>query len=354
MPNKFIPPVAAFDEVRVGNFGAHIIAGEATRGDIPNYSFVVYDPEQRDQIDSDLCVSFGLAMLSEQTEGSKMSGCYNFAEYKRIYKRPLDELGADIFGVLMTRSKVGIPEAKLWDYTQGNKRNYYANAVNIPKNVHDNAKLHMGKSAFQIYQPFGWDKFDTARAYLNKLRVLLSTGADGHNIEVIGYLKAGDNFKDIKALKKPLDIRFNEDKIFSKDSYDRPDNIMNYRLGVYRNGYRFFSRKEVNQFFNLYTLCDMPRELAELLNNYNNKAIKGTSEKVYLVKNGKKYWIPNEETAWAYDIYMYSVNSLTDEELNKIPEGEQLRFEDALEENRKKLNEILNSPVVLERLKNKL
>jgi len=332
-----VVPVATWDEKDVKNFGAAVIAGSALKSDIPNYSFVVFDPEQKDQKDSYFCTNYMLSYMSDVTEDVVTSPCFNYAKYKELYNRPIAELGAPLFQMILTRCKVGIPKKELWDYP-GNNQNWYANAKNIPANVVADALNHLAKSAFEIEVERGWSKFESAIAYMNKLKVLIGTGADGHAITLIGKLKAGDDFYDL-PVKNPFHKTFNEDMIITKDSYSK---AMNYRLGYSNNGYRFFTANEVAGFFGLYLIFDMPRALAELLNLYNNKAVKGTEDKCYLIKNGVKNYIPNKETAWCFGIRLWGdVIFITDEELNKIPDGIVLKSQDGLYYNL--INEVINT-----------
>lgn len=346
----FTPPEACFDEVdSLGrNFDLGAVEGQVSKSDFPTKSFVVYDPEQKDQLDTDMCVGESGAYTREATEGIKLSGAFAFAQAKKA-EGSIQSFGTSPFRVGMALVNTGICEEDMWPI-QSNKRDYLANWNKIPSSAYDDAIIHKGKSLWEAKIPWGMTKFEAMLAYLWKFKAsnyLIMTGADAHAITEIGFLKAGDNFKDMPGIKNPFDITFREDRLISKDSYDRSS--MNYHLGYYKKGYRFFTADEVSQFFTGYMVTDLPRALAELLNKFNNKLVKSDTEDVYLVQNGKKCLFENEEAVWSHGYSLWDeIEHLTPDELALIQNGNPLTFNNGPLKNL--VNEIVNSPTVATRL----
>lgn len=305
---NFIPEDKGFrDEVDERNFGAEVLAGQVTKEDIPKDDFIVFDPILKDQKDSDFCTDYSLSYAREATEGVQLSPCFNFAQVKN--EDGDLSWGSSPLKMCKSAVKAGIPEIEYYDYKERGKRDYYATWKNVPEEAKKNAELHKAQSYFQINPPIGWDKYDTILAYLNKFRnqkLLVLTGVDAHAVTAIG--KKGN-------------------WIVCKDSYDRTN--INYRIGFYNKGYRYFTRDEANQLFTGYMITDMPRNLAELLVKYNDKAVKvKDNPDVYLVKEGKKCLLKNEYYAWSYDIKLWEdVNVILKDDFDFIPTGEPLKID---------------------------
>lgn len=339
-----------FDEKDERNFGSFVLFGDFSKYDLPTESFIVYDPEQKDQAFTDFCTGESQAYGQERNDGEPLSGAFNFASNKKLSNALLSEWGASVLGGLKARQKYGITKESLWPVDVNKSRDEMANFDVIPDYVKQEALNHRGGAYFEVKRPFGWSLFDTIKACLNKNRQLIHSGIDGHATTFIGYLKAGDNFKDIKGIKRPVDLTFNEDVLIAKDSYDRPS--MNYRAGEYHNGYRFFKLEESRFLFTCYFEVDMDRNLAELLVAYNNKVVKGSNERCYLIQNGKKCLIPNQECAWAYGIRLWKdVNTISDKELDLLPDGDMLNLKNGPQFDL--VNEIINSPEVAKQFINK-
>lgn len=330
------------EETDERNFGSSIL-GEIQKSDLPTTGFIVYDPIQQDQKDTDFCTGYSAAYDDEAKNGQQMSGAFNFACNKYLSNSSIASYGASILGACKATAKSGACPLPLYQYQEG-KRDWYANWSNVSYAAQQEALKYIGKSYFEIETPFGWNKFDSLIAHLYKYRSsrqLIRTGANGHAITLIGLVKAGE---------KHNGRTFSEDMIVAKDSYKRSWSPKTYSLGWYYDGYRYFNRSDVGAFWTCYMVTDMPRSLAEILNLYDSKVVKGSSPSVYLVTNGCKNLIPNEETAWSYGISLWNdVNVITDEEINLIPDGSTLEYNSG--KLAKLVTEIANSPQVAKRLK---
>ncbi|MBU1067794.1 hypothetical protein KKE60_08410, partial [Patescibacteria group bacterium] len=324
------------------NFGSQNFAGVITRDDLPDSSFVVYDPVLIDQKDTLFCVGFSGRMCRDATEEIITSGSMAFSLAKKRDGSTTQGNGTSPLKVAKVLVESGICKNELYPLTGNGQGNYLANWHNIPEEAWSDALKHKGGSYFEVNIPWRMSKFEGMVAHLNKFKnqkLLIMTGADGHAITPIGYLKAGDNFKDILNLERPFNKIFSEDRLISKDSYDRSS--MNYSLGYYKNGYRFFTVNEVSYFFTGYMITDIPRELAEILNRFTGKLIKSDGEDIFLVKDGKRWLFESEEALWSHNYYLtQGIEYLTPSEINLIPNGEKLTVENGI--NKELINEIVN------------
>jgi len=297
------------------SFGAHLIRGHVTKDDVVDKDFQVMKPVLINQGNTDFCVGCSRAYGAQATESQLMSWAGAYAMACRILGY-VPDYGTSILSMCKGAVVHGTPEEKYYKY--GIKgRNWFANWRNIPDEGLTNAEKHKAKSYYRIYEPFGMDRFDTFRAYLNKFadkKIVIHTGVDGHAVTLIGQ----------KTVSGEL-------KLVAVDSYG--DRSINYRIGRSIDGFRYFTRAEANQLFNGYILFDMERELAEILNQYDNKVIKLESDtKCYLVKEGTKHYIKSEEIAWSHNHLLAPYDgklteTITEIELNKIPDGEELKLE---------------------------
>lgn len=315
--NKKINIKGCWDEIDERNFGAECIAGQVTENDLTdkNFKTVNFD-DLIDQDITDFCVACSGAYAKEATEGKKMSWAGLYALSCKVLGY-IPSFGMSILAMMKARVKYGIPEEQYYPYIKSKYKNNLANWRNLTKEALDNAYRHKDSSYFQIKVPNGMSKFDAFRGYLNKLKdkkVVINTGADSHAISLCGQ----------KTINGEL-------RIGGPDSYGN-DNKIDYRLGVERNGWRWFNKHEVSQFFNGYIGNDMPREIAELLNEYNEKAVKTSdSNACYYIKGGKKHKLNNEAIAWAFNTLLFHPNNvyvITEEEMNLIPEGEPMKYKD--------------------------
>jgi len=340
--NEDIPENKGFiDEKDNRTFGSSSFY-KISKKDLPSKgsSVIIYEPKVKDQFDTDFCVGFSGSYVREATEGKPMSGEFAFAMAKK-QANSIKGWGTSLLKICKGLVEYGIPEQELWQIKKKQRRNKYANWKNITKKTYDNALKHKAQSYFQLEQGRGMDLFDSIIAYLNAYKgekLLVMTGSDAHAITSIGW-------QDYAKIKE---------KLICKDSYDRP--YMKYRIGKYEagTGRRYFTRQEVNSsFFTCYMLHDMPRDLAGILNVYKGKAVKGISDKVYLIKNGKKHHIQDEETAWVNLISIWhDIEPILQTELDKIPEGKPITFKESPEKMRRLITEIVNSPKILERYRN--
>jgi len=306
------------DEVDSRNFGAEIAATISTK-DLVKESFVVLNIEPQDQLDSDYCAGFSGAYSSEQTEGMQCSGSFLFAMAKKLsgsYKG----WGTSILKISQARTKFGVCNKSSWEYKKG-KRDYYANWNNIPEEVYKEAEQHKAKSYYQVSKGFNWSMFDTIRAYLKITGKTINTGATGHAITIIGYVDENQNFSHDfpEKLKKIIKDNNIKDKLIALDSYGER---------TYYNGYRFIDRVESEALFTPYITLDIPRNLADILNEYDQKCIKTKDDpKCYLVRGGQRCHLKNPMTALSHNILLQGdVFTITDEDMSLIPEGKMLSF----------------------------
>jgi len=310
---NFIPEDKGFiDEVDSRSFGAEVIGGAVTKDDIPTEDFIVYDPKLKDQLDTDFCVNHSLAYAREATEKVQLSASFNFAWIKRFIDGSMS-WGTSPLKACKSAVKIGIPELKYYNYNKRGKRNWFANWSNVPKEAKNNAELHKAQSYFEL-KSRGMDRFDTILAYMNKFKknkLLVLSGVDKHAVTGIG-----------RATRNEVVT------IQCKDSYDRAG--MRYRVGKYEKGYRYFTRAEANQLFTPYMITDIPRALAEVLNEYNGKAIKTEDDKnVYLVKDGKKKLFRTEYYGWSHNIKLWSeINIISKQDIELIPLGEPVKIDE--------------------------
>ena len=292
------------DEVDERNFGSRAIY-TPKREDLVDETFIVFNPTPLDQYDSDFCVGYGGAYVAEATEGRVCSGAYLFAMAKKLSGEYL-RYGTSILKMCRARQKFGVCKKELYDYKKG-KRNYYANWENIPQEAHEDAGQHKSKAYFALDIPWGWTKFDAIRANLWHFRdkkVLIDTGNNGHKITIIGY-------------DKP------KNALIAQDTYgDR----------TFNKGIRFIGEWEANRMFTPYFQIDMARALAELLVQYNGKAVKLKDDnECYLIYNSKKRHLKNEVIAWAHNTLLFDPNfvyEISKENFDKIPTGEPAKFKD--------------------------
>ncbi|MCK9599337.1 MAG: hypothetical protein M0R06_09870 [Sphaerochaeta sp.] len=293
-------------------FGARVIAGEITADDLIDVPFTnAPNLVLIDQKGTDFCVGAGKAYHKQNTEGQLMSWAGAFALGCKA-QGYVGDWGISILQVMRGAQKYGTPEEAVWPF-KGN-RNDAAAYGTMSAEVLENAARHKDGSFFAIELPRGWDQFDAFRAYLNKFReskAVIQTGADGHNITLIGQVKSASDIL-----------------LYGPDSYGL--RAGQYRLGVTKDGYRYFTRKEVNQMFTGYMAFDLPRAVAELLNAYDHKAVKlQDHNNCYVVYEGKKHLLKNELTAWAYGVLLPTngVYLLHKDEFDLIPTGSEAIFD---------------------------
>jgi len=306
-----------FDEIDDRNFGAEIVAGQVTKNDLTDKNFKTANFTQLiDQGWTDFCVGASGAYAKQSSEGrGLMSWCGAYALACK-YLGYVPKYGMSILVMMKVRCKYGIPEDKYYPFLKNKTKAYLANWRNMSVEAIANAYTHRDKTYFMINIPYKWNEFDTFRAYMNKLtkeKIVINTGADAHAISLCEQ-------KTING----------EIRIGGPDSYGLKN--LKYRLGISINGFRYFNKYEVNQFFHGYIGLDMDRHLAELLNEYNDKAVKThESNTCYLIKNGKKNELKNEYIAWAHNTLLFDPNfviEIKEEELDIIPMGEIVKFKD--------------------------
>jgi hypothetical protein len=305
------------DETDERDFGAHLIRGHVSKSDLTDKEFRVATVILIHQGSTDFCVGCSRAYGAQATEGKLMSWAGAYAMSCKILGY-IPKYGTSILSMCKGAVSYGTPEEKYYKYSAVKGRNWFANHNNISKEGYDNAKKHKAQSYYRIYEPWGMDRFDTFRAYLNKFKdkkVVIHTGVDGHAVTLLGQKK-----KD------------GEMKIYGPDSYGKTSK--NYRIGKSIDGIRYFNRSEANQLFQGYILFDMERELAEILKEYDGKVIKlEDSKKCYLVQGGEKRYIPDEDTAWSHGHLLAPydgaklVETVDKSDFDKIPDGDNLKFE---------------------------
>lgn len=340
------------------DFNAEKVVGTITKKDLIDEDFktdgdILFLIHQRW---SDFCTACQVSYEAMKSENKKVSWSGMF---KLIMKSLgyLTKFGSSIKDGCKARIKFGIPEQEFDTFQENKSRNDNANPENLSNEALKNAKLHEGESYVKII-PNKLDTFDSIRVWLNTYRkknLYIKGGIDGHAWGVDRqYILKRDNkyiFNDIKITGDDLikaGLKIGEMYLIGPDSYG--EESKNYRLAKSINGWRFWNRKQMNYNSYAYFTLDIPHSLAEILNEYAGKVVKGSGEKVYLIKNGKKRWIRDEETAWVNLISLwYELVEITDSDLDLIPEGEIMRFENAPKKLRNLINEIANSPIILQR-----
>lgn len=307
-----------YQEVDNRNFLGKNLAGEISVNDLTDSNFqTVVLNKLIDQDYTDYCVACGSAYGSEATEGIPMSWRGAYALMCKHIKT-IPAYGASILKMLIAKTVFGIPERELCEFQPDKGREWNADPKNLNQEMLDNALKHRAGSVWEAVRPYGWDRFDTFLAYLNKFKknkIVIQTGIDSHNVSLIGV--------------GPHPVT-GERCLFGPDSYGNSN--INYRVGKSINGYRYWNRKEANQLPTGNFTFDMPRALAELLNTYDNKAVKveGNPD-CYIVLNGKKHSLINEYVAWAYNTLMFDPNNfytITQEEFDLIPTGDVVKFKE--------------------------
>jgi len=308
------PVGGLYEEVDPRNFGAHVIAGEVTEEDLIEEEFSNIEiKELIHQKSTDFCVGCTKAYGKLHSEGVKMSWAGAFAMGCRA-RGWFTGWGISVLQVMRGAVKYGVPDERMWPYT-GN-RNYSANWRNMPQRVLNNAMKHRDESFFQIYGIAEMDRFDQFRAYLNKFRdrgVIIQTGIDAHSVTLIGQK-----------------YHNGELCLYGPDSYGGWNH--NYRRGKCVDGYRYFNRDDSRYLFVGYMSFDMKRDLAELLNTYDGKAVKTEGGKeCYLVSGGKRRHLRNEAIAWSHNTLLFGEDNvfvLSMEELTAIPTGTDAEFDE--------------------------
>jgi len=291
------------DEIDERNFGSDAVY-KPVREDLVNQDFIVYDPIPQDQYDSDFCAGYSGAYAAEATEGMQLAGAFMFALAKKV-AGSINGFGTSILQICKARYNFGVCRKELYDYKPG-WRDWFANWNNITPEAYKDAYSHRSKAYFQLIVPYGWDLYDAIRAYLwhfKDQKVLIQTGRDAHAATIIGY-----------SVSRGL---------IGRDSYG---------ARTYEEGLRYFNRKFANGLFTPYFSLDMERELAELLVEYNGKAVKVKDQKdCYLIQDGEKRLLSNEAVAWSVGVLLFSpdnVYEIPQTDLDKIPLGSPVSFDE--------------------------
>jgi hypothetical protein len=303
-----------YDETDSRNFNSSNIAGQISKEDLVDLDFVNFMPaEFIDQVSTDFCVGCGEAYAKEATEGKPMSWNGAFALCCKLLGY-IESWGTSILRMKKAGQKYGVPCRELWPYRQDKSRDWNADWKNMPQNVLDDALFHKDDSYWEVDIPWGWDDFDAFRATLWKFRtkkIVIQCAVDKHNVTLVGQ-------KMIEGIMYLVGI----------DSYGTRS--QNYRVGKSINGIRYFTRSEANLLSTGYFSIDIGRTLAELLNKYNEKAVKtDDSPDCFLIKNGQRHNLVNEYVAMSNNCLLFeplNVYTISKDEMNLIPEGETAKF----------------------------
>lgn len=309
------PYFGCFDEQDERTFGAEVIGGQVEKSDLTDKDFKTCDfPDLIFQDWTDFCVGCSAAYSKQATENKGMMSWPGAYALACKYIGYIPEFGMGIITMMKARCAYGIPEYYLYPFDTKKTKVQLANWNNIPPMAIKNALEHRDKSFFIINVLPGWSKFDAFRAYLNKFKddkVTINTGINNHAVTLC----------EQKTINGEL-------RIGGPDSYGQHG--LKYPIGITINGWRYFNKKEVVNFFGGYIGTDMSRTLAELLVAYTGKAIKVENDsKCWLVKDGKRRYIRNEAIAWANNTLLYDDNFVIvvkEEELNSIPVGNPLTY----------------------------
>lgn len=296
------------------NFGSQAVY-TPTKADLKEATketFIVFDPKPIDQLDSDHCVGEGCAYEADATEdfdgeSGQGSGSFIFACAKKWSGASISAFGTTLLAGCMARVKWGICNKEQFEYKRG-WRNWFSTFSNIPMEAFQTAEEHKAGSAWQLSVPWGWTKFDAIVATLYHFRekkVLIGSGMNAHRYTYIGYDKG-------------------RDCLIRRDTYG---------TRTLTRGLGFTTREQARGLFTAYFVLDIERDLASILVEYDRKVVKTENNPdCYVILNGKKRSLVDEETAWAWE-HLLSPNDsaklttiITKEELDKIPLGEPLKF----------------------------
>ncbi len=111
-------------------------------------NFVVGEPKQKDQGNTDFCTAFSTTSASELQEGVELNPYWQFAVSKMISGNP-DQWGQNIRDALKVHTKYGA--IKKSDFNREDITNEKLRYIeNYPKDLFDKAKVHRKKSYFRV------------------------------------------------------------------------------------------------------------------------------------------------------------------------------------------------------------
>lgn len=235
---------------------------------IPLEDWVVTTPlEIKDQGSTDMCTAYSLCAVSEDQEGVPLDPGFVFAMIKRERGEYL-QWGADLRSGVKVATKVGF--LKRGDNPQdfGQKpRNFIANWKNWPLNLLlPKAKAHIKESFFKVDGPY--DTFDNMRAALwqhQSDKRSIYTGCVWQS--AWNGVAAGVVPKRVTSAGVGHAFKVFGQKIINGEPYLMVQNSFGTDSGD--NGIFYFPRMIVNRYFTFgaYMLIDMPRTVAENLDN---------------------------------------------------------------------------------------
>lgn len=256
------------------DFSYSKVFGSVPAVELPEEFYVsdISEEDIKDQKNLDFCTGFAAASISEDQEGMPLNGHFPFMAAKRsLGGDEWKKWGLSLRDICKTAVNVGFIEEEHFPFAGENRafnREFVANPANWPIELDELAKSHKKASFFDVDGPY--DMFDNIRStlYLNRLeKASVLAGAlwrknwtfakDGIITDATGPVQEGHAFKIFGWL--PIN--------------GEPHLVIQNSWGAqYGNkGLFYFPRHVVNATFTygLYSFKDMPREKAEVYNEYN-------------------------------------------------------------------------------------
>jgi len=284
--------------------------------------FIVGELEILDQKKSSFCVGYGTCLTKQKQEKEKLSPTGLYAMMKKLIDKNIS-WGSRLDSGMKCLVKYGCPEQYDFPYDASKSRSFILNPKHIPV-LKVSAKDHKSRTYFQVYPMPGMTPFNAIRSAMITYDERVNTG--------IRWNRAYDKlFTDHSGiLPNPTgawafghDIVAVGQKTINNTLYLALANSYGTRFGD--NGLFYMTEQQVNRYLNYGGLIslDIERDLAELLLLYNGKAVKSKDNKdVYIIKDGKKCYIPSVEVGWCWGIRFWdSVIVITKNELELIPTG---------------------------------
>ena len=242
------------------NFSFGKVFGTIDLAEIPA-DFIVAEPKQKDQGDTDYCTAFATTSASEVQEGVELNPFWSFAVSKIISGNP-EAWGQDLLSALKSHIKYGAIEQKEydemnWEVTDLRRYEKY------PMGFFGNAEKHKKQSYFEAtgYK----DTFDAYRATLwanRAIKRLIITGVVLHDNWIAsqdGIIKEGGN-----PIVGDACLIIGQ-KTISGEPYLIAHLSADERIGD--KGKLYYLREMINKYFNFggFLFVDIPPEEAKKL-----------------------------------------------------------------------------------------
>lgn len=261
-------------EADTRDFSYSQVFGSVPALDLPE-EFYVYTPNPediKDQKNLDFCTGYASASISEDQEGIELNPQFPFMAAKRLLGGDAwKSWGLSLRDICKAAVKVGFIQQQHFPFlgeTRAYKRDFVANPANWPAELDELAKEHKKASFFDVDGPY--DTFDNIRSalYLNRLEKASV---------LAGALWRRNWTRSMKGIVKDAEGSVQEGHAFKIFGWlpinGEPHLIVQNSWGQqYGDGGLFyFPREVVNKTFTygLYSFKDMPREKAEVYQEYD-------------------------------------------------------------------------------------